>query len=245
MTEVRERYQNPTVGNTVALRLFVYNQNNFSDVDSIEKIEIYKIPDDSSINDISKGTLIETITTINQDSTGKYYYDLTTTYPLYTIGKYIDVWYINFATEEDGVSKVINTFNLYPDLWYTTPIPVVYDFSFAFRPNRFRKGSKQYIICQITPNVPRGTDLERYYENLIISSDVKISIVQKCGECLPEEEDLRTIVDEAPTDYRERNYAYYMLDTTNFELGIYDVWFTMNLGENTFVSDRMTLQIYK
>lgn len=39
MSTTRERYQNPTVGNTVTLRLFVYNQNNFSNVNSIEKLK--------------------------------------------------------------------------------------------------------------------------------------------------------------------------------------------------------------
>jgi hypothetical protein len=244
MSTTRERYQNPTVGNTVTLRLFVYNQNNFSNVNSIEKIEIYRVNDNSSINDPNARTLVTTVTQISQDSTGKYYIDLPTDFPTYTTGVYVDIWKINFRDDE-GTSEIVNTFNLYPDVWYTTPIPVVYDFSFAFRPNRFRKGSKQYIICQITPNVPKGTDLQRYYENLIISSDVKISIVQKCGDCLPEEEDLRTIVSEASTDYREKNYAYYLLDTTDIEAGIYDVWFTLLIGENTFVSDRMNLQIYK
>ena len=52
MSTTRERYQNPTVGNTVTLRLFVYNQNNFSNVNSIEKIEIYRVNDNSSINDV-------------------------------------------------------------------------------------------------------------------------------------------------------------------------------------------------
>jgi hypothetical protein len=244
MTTTRERYQNPTVGNTVALRLFVYNQNNFSNVDSIEKVEIYRIADGVSVNDPNARTLITTITQINQDDTGKYYIDLPTSYPIYLTGNYIDVWTINF-TNEEGSSEIVNNFTLYPDLWYTTPIPVVYDFSFVFRPNKFRKGSKQYIICQINPNVPRGTDLQRYYENLIISSDVKISIVQKCGDCLPAEEDLRTVVDSAATSYREKNFAYYLLDTTDLNEGIYDVWFTLEIGDNTFISDRMSLQIYR
>lgn len=241
----KERYQNPVPNDTVVLRLFVYNQNTFSNVQSIQKVEIYKIPDNASINDLSQGTLVQTIGSENvkQDSTGKYYVDLVAEYPLFTVGKYVDVWYITFTTDE-GTSEIINTFNLYPDLWYTTPIPVVYDFSFVFRPNRFRKGSKQYIICQITPNVPRGTDLGRYYENLIINSNVMISLELNCGDCVPAEQDLRLVLDQVPTDYREKNYAYYLLDTTDLEPGIYNVWFTMEMGENTFISDRMNLQIF-
>ncbi len=241
----KERYQNPVPNDTVVLRLFVYNQNSFSNVQSIEKVEIYKMPDDASINDVSKGTLFRTISPpdIKQDDTGKYYVDLVADYPLFTVGKYVDIWHVVFASEE-GTNQIINTFNLYADLWYTTPIPVVYDFSFVFRPNRFRKGSKQYIICQITPNVPRGTDLGRYYENLIINSNVMISMELTCGDCVPAEQDLRLVLDQAPTDYREKNYAYYLLDTTELEVGIYNVWFTMDMGENTFISDRMNLQIF-
>jgi len=138
----KERYQNPVPNDTVVLRLFVYNQNSFSNVQSIEKVEIYKMPDDASINDVSKGTLFRTISPpdIKQDDTGKYYVDLVADYPLFTVGKYVDIWHVVFASEE-GTNQIINTFNLYADLWYTTPIPVVYDFSFVFRPNRFRIGS--------------------------------------------------------------------------------------------------------
>jgi hypothetical protein len=242
---IKERYQNPVPDDTVILRLFVYNQNSFSNVQSIENVQIYKIPDNDSIENISNGTLVRTVDSVDikQDETGKYYIELIAEYPLFTVGKYVDVWNITFKTNE-GVSQIINTFNLYPELWYTTPIPVVYDFSFAFRPNRFRKGSKQYVICQITPNVPRGTDLGRYYENLIINSNVKISMELSCGDCVPVEQDLRLVLDNVPTDYREKNYAYYMLDTTDLDVGIYNVWFTMEMGENVFISDRMNLQIF-
>lgn len=241
----KERYQNPVPDDTVVLRLFVYNQNNFSNVQTVEKVEIYKIPDNDSINDMTNAQLVQTVNPpdIHQNDVGQYYINLVAEYPLFTVGKYVDIWYITFMTNE-GTSQIVNTFNLYPDLWYTTPIPVVYDFSFVFRPNRFRKGSKQYLICQITPNVPKGTDLGRYYENLIITSNVKISIEQTCGNCLPAESDLRLIVDNASMDYREKNFAYYKLDTTDMEIGIYNVWFTLEIGENTYISDRMNLQIF-
>ena len=57
----KERYQNPTTDDTVILRLFVYNQNSFSNVDSIEKVDIYKIPDNASVSDLSNATLIQTV----------------------------------------------------------------------------------------------------------------------------------------------------------------------------------------
>jgi hypothetical protein len=34
------------------------------------------------------------------------------------------------------------------------------------------------------------------------------------------------------------------LDTTDLDVGIYNVWFTMEMGENVFISDRMNLQIF-
>jgi len=241
----KERYQNPTTDDTVILRLFVYNQNSFSNVDSIEKVDIYKIPDNASVSDLSNATLIQTVIDpdIKQDDTGKYYIEVLAEYPLYTTGKYVDVWSIVFKSSE-GTSQVINNFLLYPDLWYTTPIPVVYDFSFVFRPNRFRKGSKQYLICQITPNMPKGTDLGRYYENLIINSNVKISLELNCGNCVPTEEDLRLVLDQVSMDYREKNFAYYQLDTTDLDVGIYNAWFTLEIGDNIYISDRMNLQIF-
>jgi hypothetical protein len=114
----------------------------------------------------------------------------------------------------------------------------------VFRPNRFRKGSKQYLICQITPNVPKGTDLGRYYENLIINSNVKISLELNCGNCVPTEEDLRLVLDQVSMDYREKNFAYYQLDTTDLDVGIYNAWFTLEIGDNIYISDRMNLQIF-
>ena len=36
----KERYQNPVPDDKVILRLFIYNQNSFSNVQSIEKVEL-------------------------------------------------------------------------------------------------------------------------------------------------------------------------------------------------------------
>ena len=145
---------------------------------------------------------------------------------------------------EDAPAQVTNIFQIYPDLWYSSPTPIVYDFNFQFRPNKLRKGSKRYIICQVTPNVPRGTDLERYYENLAIVGDLKISMEQRTGNCLPKEQDLRIVLENAPMSYREKMYGYYLLDTTEMEIGIYDVWYELDLGGNTYISDRQSLQIF-
>lgn len=244
---LKERYQNPVVGDTVRLRLFFYNSNNFADINSVEEINIYKVAEGYSVNDAEARTLVQTIpgSSVINDGTGKYYIDIEATSGVYTIGRYVDVWSVNFENSVDTQSTITNIFQIYPELWYTTPIPVVYDFNFQFRPARLRKGSKRYLIIEIIPNVPKGTDLERYYENLAIVADLKVSIEQRTGKCLPKEQDLRLIVDKESVDYREKQFGYYMLDTTDYEIGIYDVWFELELGENVYISERNNLLIFE
>lgn len=246
MPSLKERYQNPVVGDTVRLRLFFYNSNNFADVDSIEKVEIYKVAEGASINDASARVLCTTIlgTSVVKTETGQYYLDVETTDPCFTIGNYVDVWTVNFTGNIDDSDVVTNPFTLYPNLWYTTPIPVVYDFGFAFRPSKIRKGSKRYIMIEVSPNVPKGTDLQRYYENLAIVGNIKISMEQRTGACLPEEQDLRLILDKIDVTFREKKYGYYMLDTSELEVGIYDVWFQLDIGENIYISEKYQLQIF-
>lgn len=247
MAAIKERYQNPVVGDTVILRLFVYNSNNFANVQSIEKIQIYKLDSGASVNDINARTLVQTINpdAVLQNETGQYYVEVLLDDPQYTIGNYVDVWTLNLISEYNESSVVTNIWTIYPDLWYTAPIPVVYDFNFQFRPTRFRQGSKRYIIIQVTPNVPKGTDLQRYYENLAIVGNMKVSIEQRTGDCLPAEKDLRLIADKVPVTFREKMYGYYMLDTSAMEVGIYDIWFELELGENIYISERNQLQIFE
>lgn len=236
----KERYQNPTCGDTVNLKLFVYNANNLRNVESVEKVEIYKLEDDKT------RTLVQTIDgdQVEQTATGTYLLQLDLTAPLYTIGKYVDVWTIKFEEGECGLGTIENPFLIYPDLWFTTPIPPVYDFSFSFRPNKIVKGSKRYLIINIVPNVPRGADITPYYENLAIVSDLRVSISLNCGECVPAEQDLRLVVDRQLVDHRERAYAYYFLNTEEYDEGIYDVWFELSYGENVYISEKNQLQIY-
>jgi len=243
---LKERYQNPSTNETVRLRLFFYNANNFSNVASIEKIDLYRIENGFSINDPSARTFVKSIpgNEVVHDGVGRYYVDVKLEDGFFLLGNYCDIWTVNFVDDNEGSSEIINPFTVYPNLWYSTPIPVVYDFNFLFRPQKLRKGSKRYLIIEINPNVPKGTDLQRYYENLAIVSDLKVSIEQKCGTCVPQEQDLRMVVDRASVDYREKKFGYFMLDTNEMEVGIYDVWFEMEMGENTYISDRFQLQIY-
>ena len=161
----------------------------------------------------------------------------------YIIGRYLDIWTVE-VIEGEPTGSIENCFDVYPNLFYTTPIPIVYDFSFHFQPNKFRKGSKQYLIIEIVPNVPTAGDLCKYYENLAIVSDLKLSIEQKCGECVPSESDLRMIVEDVKIDYREKRHGYYQLDTEDLDCGIYDIWFKLEFGGNVYISDRHQLQVY-
>ena len=109
---------------------------------------------------------------------------------------------------------------------------------------RSRKGSKRYILIKVSPNVPQGADLVSYYENLAIVSSIRVSMEISCGECVPAESDLRLVVDRQLVEYREDSYAYWFVDTTQLDEGIYNIWFETTAGENTYISDKYALQIY-
>lgn len=244
----KERYQNPAVGDNINLRLFSYNSNNLANLNEVIQVDIYYLdPTFVSAENQDGRRLIESFpgSAVNAEDTGVYSLQINAEEAKYVIGKYIDVWTVT-TSDYQPVSTVYNKFQIYPNLWYTTPIPIVYDFSFRFLPNKLRVGSIQYLIIEIIPNVPTAGDLRQYYENLAIVSDLSISIEQNCGNCLPAEQDLRTIVDNQLIDYREKRYGYYKLDTVNLEMtcGIYDIWFTLEFGGNKYISDRFHFQLY-
>lgn len=246
MAATKERFQNPAVGDDVKLRLFTYNSHNLADVDSIEKVEIYYLDrEEASESNPDGRRLVETIdgSSVELEDTGTHLLQVTLESEKYVIGNYIDVWYMVVDPAQDA-EEVEQVFQVYPSLWYSTPMPVVYDFKFLFQPNKFRQGSKQYMIIEILPNVPTAGDLRKYYENLAIVSDLKISIEQSCGDCLPAEQDLRLIVDDETVDYREKRFGYYKLDTSDMDCGLYDVWFKLEFGDNVYISDRYKFQIY-
>ena len=39
--------------------------------------------------------------------------------------------------------------------------------------------------------------------------------------------------------------SYYFIDTTQYDVGIYNVWFELQYAENTFVSEKNQLQIFE
>ena len=243
----KERGQNPTCGDLINLRLFTYNSNNRRNVQSIEKVSIYKYDQDLRSVDNPEGLrLVQTFegSSVVQEDVGQYLLEVIASDPLYTIGSYKDVWSVVFEDGECATANITNNFTIYSDLWFTTPVPPIYDFSFNFKPNKIRKGSKRYLLIQITPNVPRGSEILSYYENLAIVSDLRISIELACGECVPAEQDLRLIEDRTLVSYREHGHAYFFLNTEDYDEGVYNVSFELVFGENTFISDKMALQIY-
>lgn len=242
---LKQRYQNPTVNDTIRLRLLAFASNLPANFYSFDNVQIYYLDPNAKTTENPDGrTLWQTIDPLNivNDAEGSYYIDLSVPNPQFVIGNYLDVW--NTVYEFGGETVAItNEFSVFPRLWYTTTIPVVYDFQFAFSPNRIIQGSKKWLTIEIIPQVPRASDLERYYQNLAISSDITISIAKKCDPCLPQEQDLRIIVENAPVEQREKVFCYYFLDTSEMSEGLYDVWFTLNIGGNTYVSERQQLLI--
>ena len=243
----KDRYQNPVIGDTVTLRMFVYNSNNTASLQSIEKVDIYYLdPSMATIANPDGRTLVQSIpgNSVTIIGTGEYELDLFLDPTFYTeTGRYIDSWTVTFQSG-DPQTNLDHLFQIFPDLWYTTPIPVVYDFDFYFQPNKMRMGTKKYIEIEIMPNVPRATDLQQYYENLAISATLLVYIGQHCSDCVTCESDLQLIVDGDATNYREKNRAFYFIDTTQFDCGVYDIWFELDFGGNVYVSDKNQLLIY-
>lgn len=227
--------------------MFSFNRNNSADI-VVQQVDVYFCEKHEQCPDNPDGRrLVQSFpsTGVVNESTGSNALQFNLTSPQFVIGNYVDVW--TFVVNGQVLTSE-QLFQVYPQLFYTTPIPVVYDFSFHFQPNKFRKGSKQYIIIEVVPIVPRASDLQRYYENLAIASCLKISIEQTCGPCVPHERDLRLVVEEDEVEMREKRFGYYQLDTSedglDLECGIYNVWFKLEFGTNIYVSDRQQLQIY-
>lgn len=246
----RERNQNPAIGDTVTLRLFMWNSSNRANVDQVEKVEIYFLdPEEITTTNVDGRRLVETIpkASVTAVETGQYSVSVALTSPDYTIGYYLDVWTVYYEDATiDTPGTIEHDWELYPNTWYADDEPIVYDFAFDFRPNRLRAGSKRYLEISITPNVPTGTDLDRYYTNLAIAASMKISMEMACVECMPVEADLRLLLEEKDVVYREKCRGYYFLDTDDLDLncGIYNIWFTLIFGDSTYISDKQQLQIF-
>ena len=246
----KERNQNPVIGDELNLRLFTYNSNHRQQVDSVESVEIYQV-DPTSVSEENpeglnlvltvEGTDVEVVP---DDFGGHYRIQTLLAESSYVVGNYIDVWNIRFNENQSGT--VTNSFRILSNLWYASDMPIVYDFSYGFRPNRIRKGERRWLTVNVVPNVPSAGDLERYYMNLSVASPVRIFIEKRCGECVPSERDLRVVVDGGEVQYRRGSEGYFFLDTDGLgmDCGIYDVWFELEFGESKYLSDSLQLQIY-
>src|ERR1019366_2184071 len=221
---IKTRNQNLVVGDTLVLKLFARNSNNFADLYNIDHVDILfeNCPEDcNDKKNVATDALVETIagSSIQRDGVGVYHFGLSTTAPEYKIGRYHDVWYVTF-NNGDVQTYYRQDFKLNPDLWILSGTPVIYSFDFRFTPNRMRQGSKKWLVIQIIPNVPRAVDMQKYYENIAISADLRINIEQACGPCLPPEEDLRLVIDNCPVTERDKVFSYFLIDTCDWDCGI-------------------------
>ena len=241
-----ERFQNPVIGSDIILRLFTWNSNDRMSVAEVQSVDIYFL-DKTEITETNPDgrRLVRTEIPPNifQVEVGEYAVSFNLETPIFTIGNYLDVWNIVIRTDENPIT-ITNGFVIWPDLWYTDIRPLVYDFSFDVRPNKLRKGSIRYLIVGIHPNVPKASDLVRYYENIATISPLKIYVEMECVDCMPAAQDLRLVVDGAPVDYREKCTGFYQLDTTEMACGVYSVWFEMIFGDSIYVSEKQQIQIF-
>jgi hypothetical protein len=243
----KERNQNIVVGDDLVLRLFTYNSNHRQNVESVNKVEIYYLDETCITSENPEGKrLVQTVESedVSTIGDGEYSVEINLEDQLFVIGKYIDVWHVSFDSTQSGT--VTNEFKIIPDLWFASDLPIIYDFTFGFRPNRIRYGERRWMNIEIVPNVPNISDLRRYYANLAVSSPLRIWIEKACGECVPKEKDLRIIVEGELVEHRRGTEGSYFIDTEelNMDCGIYNVWFEMEFGENKYISDNLQLQIF-
>lgn len=246
----KERNQNPVAGDTIDLRLFTYNSNHRQPLEGVEMVEIYHVDRTEVSEENPEGLRLvatvpaEDVEEVADDFGGHYRVSVFLDDGAFPIGDYLDVWHVRFNTNQSGT--VTNQFRVISNLWYASDMPIVYDFSYGFRPNRVRKGERRWLTVDVVPNVPTEGDLQRYYTNLAVASPVKIFIEKRCGDCVPAERDLRMVVEGGEVQYRRNSEGYFFLDTESLgmDCGIYDVWFELEFGENKYLSDSLQLQVY-
>lgn len=248
----KEKYENPTLGDTVRLRLYVYNSNAMTSVKVFRSIAIYLLdPFNKSEQNIDGRTLITQIatTTITQQSVGNYYVDLVlNSSDDFVLGDYIIQWNLIFENDPDCPSIIEDKFTIYSRNWATSDLPLIHSFDFKFSPNRFVKNSKQYLIVKIIPKAQNADTLSRYYANMAVSSGLTVSISERCGPCNNVDED-DFILENEPVEIRERGTGYVLLDMREdndlgLECGLYNIFFTLEFGNTVHVSPVSQFEIY-
>lgn len=236
---VKERNQNPVCNDSVVLRLYQFNENAPADVNEIQKVDIYVLDHTAE----GGRRLVETITDISVDGLGQYSVTVDLESPTYTIGQYCDVWTISYTADQCPGTRTFE-FEILADKWYANSEQYIWDFYFAFRPIKFRKNERKYIVVEVTPNVPHLSDLHRYYETLQTYPDLFVNVKMRCVECMPPEEDLQMVIEHARVAMTSSRLGQYFFDTTELACGIYDIWFELELGGNNYVSPMNQIQIF-
>lgn len=236
---VKERKAFPSVGDQVRLRLYTYNSNAPKSVFSIEKIDVYHIDTDNTESFVESidGSLAV------QESEGVAYVDVSLTSPQYVIGSYKEVWSVKLESADSAVTKISNFWAVHEPLWYSSSDALVLDYKFGMRPNKIRKGSIQHLRLQVQPNAPDASSIEQYYKLVQYFGDMKIKIINDCGDC-ETPEDLKVIVEDVTLTEKDGNVFFYKLDTTDLDAGLYHVTLTLDVAGNRYLSDKMALQIY-
>ena len=63
---------------------------------------------------------------------------------------------------------------------------------------------------------------------------------------MPNEKDLRMVVENELVTNRRGTEGSYFIDTEklDMDLGMYNIWFEMEFGENKYISDNLQLQVF-
>ncbi len=248
-----ERNSNPIVGSEINLKLVLFNSNAPANVYSVDKVEIYKLGEDCIENCNPDGRiLVETITDISNDNVGIYNILVEANSPAYTIGEYVDKWLVRYESIDVEPVAIENRFKIYPSLWFSSTSEVLLSPTFSFTPNRIRKGSIKWIAIKVIPQVARGSDLERYYTNLITSSNLYVYFEKDCSVCPSDDCGDDLILDSVKVENRDRCYGFYKLNTTDegdnaldLDEAIYSIWFKLEQGNGDIdISDKFQIQIY-
>jgi len=255
---IKDREQNPIIGDTIRLRLFSYSSNTRAEVYEVECVRIYFLDQDQRSEDNPDGRiLMDTIpgTDVDNPSTGEYLVSLVTSETSYRVGSYIDRWEVKFEPQDARSGIIENNFTIYRDLWYTSSKPIIYDMGFTFAPYKMVQGTKKHLRVDVDVYAPDNSTIDNYYYYLNTLADIQIKIVQDDGDGYdPDVPANNIILNWTSVQWREGTSGYYLLDTSvdprpsragePLGTGIYLVQFKAGLGENVYLSQNFRLQIY-
>lgn len=255
---IKERTQNPVLGDTINLRLFSYSSNTLSDVYRVKSVKIFYLDHDQRTENNPDGrVLIRTVAEpdIQNPSDGEYLLPLITNETEFRVGSYIDRWEILFEDTDNRDGVIENSFHIYRDLWYTSEKPIIYDIGFNFQPYRLVQGCRKHLRVDLEIFAPEEDIIDKYYYYLLTLADIQLRIVQDEGVGYEEvETDKNVVLNWTTVDFRENTTGYYRIDTSAdprphragkpWGTGIYLVQFRATLGGNLYLSQKFRIQIY-